>query len=447
MQRGQTDKLDGGCDEKRSFPSAITQKQNTAFHTEHRITVRVILGALTVAGLLLGLLTWVDTPVTSSVRAQVVTPVGTTITPTRQVRVVTEIIAPQSDTAIAGNVSIVGSALLQGFRRYEVHIAKAASEDWRWLVTSEAYVSEGELYRFDTTRLPDGFYDLRLRAIRDDGNYAEVFVQDVEIRNANPPTPTPRLNAAGTALPTDTPTPGTPTTTPAPEFISFVPNGQGIYVPINGGVMRGNFRIIGTANGFVRNPFDHFELYISQAGYEDWQQLRVSTEQYWQNTLHVLDTTKYADGLYDLRLRNVYRDANYDEYEVRNVYIANYTAVREPTPTATPVQIGILRPRPNDNVSGLVEVVGAATSSSFAQWELAWRPSGTEAWALLVSSATPVPAYGQLATLDLAQLPIGAYDFRLRVINQDGSATDFIVPQIRVARPPIPVTPTATPFG
>jgi len=412
-----------------------------------KITVRMILGALAMVGMLVGLLTVVNAPATPSVRAQVVPPVLTTTTPTREVRVVTEITVPQSNNAIAGSISILGSALLPGFRRYEVHIAEAASEDWRWLVTSEAYVSEGELYRFDTTRLPDGFYDLRLRAIRDDGNYMEVIVLDIEIRNANPPTPTPRFNAEGTVLPTDTPTPGTPTATPVPEFISFVPNGQGIFAPINSGVMRGNFRIIGTANGFVRNPFDHFELYISQAGYEDWQQLRVSTEQYWQNTLYVLDTRKYPDGLYDLRLRIVYRDANYDEYEVRNVYIANYTAVREPTPTATPIQIGILRPRPNDNVSGLVEVIGAATSSNFAKWELAWRPSGTELWALLVSSATPVPAYGQLATLDLAQLPVGAYDFRVRVINQDGSATDFIVPQIRVARPPIPATPTPTPFG
>lgn len=370
-----------------------------------------------------------------------------TATPTRVIRLVTEIVLPQTNTAVAGTIGIFGTALLEGFRRYELYIAVASSEDWRWLMTGAEFISEGELYRFDTTRLPDGFYDLRLRSVRDDGNFAEAIVRDVEIRNANPPTPTPRLDAAGTPLPTDTPTPLFPTATPTPAFISFIPNSQGIFAPVNGGVIRGKTPIIGTANGFPRNPFARFELQITQSGYADWQQLRVSEEQYWQNTLYVLDTMQYADGLYDLRLRIVYRDANYDEYEVRNVYIANYTAVREPTPTATPISIGIIRPRPNDNVSGIIEVLGAANTGAFARWELAWRPSGTQLWTVLVSSTEVVPAYGLLATLDLAQLPVGAYDFRLRVINQDESALDFIVPQVRVARPPAPVTPTPTPFG
>lgn len=386
----------------------------------------------------------ITAPATSSVVAQDLT---ATPTPTRVVQIVTELLSPQSDSAVAGTIGITGSALLQGFRRYELHIAVAGSEDWRWLMTGEEYVSEGELYRFDTMRLPDGYYDLRLRAIRDDGNYAEDFARDIEIRNANPPTPTPRLNSEGTPLPTDTPLPVSPTATPTPKYISFIPNGQGIFVPIDGGVMRGQSRIIGTANGFPRNPFDHFELFLSQSGYEAWQQLHVSSEQIWQNTLYVLDTTQYPDGLYDLRLRIVYRDANYDEYEVRNVYIANYTAVREPTATATPIAIGLLQPRPNDQVSGLIEVIGAANTVDFANWELAWRPSGTQLWTLLLSNIEPVPAYGRLATLDLTQLPIGAYDFRLRVINQDGSALDFIVPQVHVARPPAPATPTPTPFG
>ena len=112
-----------------------------------KLTMRMSLGALAVVGVLMGLLTWVDIPTTPAVRAQVVPPALTTTTPTREVRVVTEITAPQANTAIAGNISLLGSALLPGFRRYEVHIAQAASEDWRWLVTSEAYVSEGELYR------------------------------------------------------------------------------------------------------------------------------------------------------------------------------------------------------------------------------------------------------------------------------------------------------------
>lgn len=414
---------------------------------EDKMVVRFCLGALVILGLLLGWVGLFETTGTVMVQAQEVPTAPPTLTPTRPIRLVAEIIAPQSRSAVAGTVPFVGSALLPGFRRYELAIADAASNDWRWLMSSDAYVSEGELYRFDSTRVPDGFYDFRLRAIRDDGNYTEAFIQDVEIRNANPPTPTLQFNPQGTPLPTETPTLAPPTATPTPAFVSFIPNGQGIFVPINGGVMRGKAAIIGTANGFITNPFVHYELYLSQAGAEDWQQLIVNTTQIWQNTLYVLDTTQYPDGLYDLRLRLVYYDANYDEFEVRNVYIANYTAVRDPTPTATPIRIGLISPRPNENVIGRIEVIGAANTANFASWELAWRPSGVQQWTTLLNNQTRVPAYGVLATLDIAQLPVGAYDFRLRVINQDGSTADFIVPQVRVARPPIPATLTPTPFG
>jgi len=414
---------------------------------EDKKFVRFCWGALTILGLLLWWIGLFDATQSVVVQAQEVPTAPPTLTPTRPIRLVTEIFAPQADSVTAGTLVFVGSALLPGFRRYELSIADAASEDWRWLMSSDAYVSEGELYRFDTSRVADGYYDFRLRAIRDDGNYTEAFVENVEIRNANPPTPTFQFNDAGTPLPTATPTPAPSTATPTPAFISFIPNGQGIYVPINGGVMRGKAAIIGTANGFVTNPFVHYELYLSQAGAEDWQQLIVNQMQIWQNTLYVLDTTAYPDGLYDLRLRLVYRDANYDEFETRNVYIANYTAVRDPTPTATPIRIGLISPRPNENVIGRVEVIGVANTANFASWELAWRPSGVQQWTTLLNNQTRVPAYGVLATLDINQLPIGAYDFRLRVINQDGSIADFIVPQVRVARPPIPATPTPTPFG
>ncbi len=404
--------------------------------------------SLITLALLLILSLWIvvaNTPDALPVRAQespLLTP-----TPSRIVRIVTEILLPEADTAVAGTISIYGTALIQGFRRYELSIAVAGSEDWRWLVTGTEFISEGELYRFDTTRLPDDFYDLRLRSIRDDGNYTETFVYDVEIRNANPPTPTPVLNELGTPLPTLTPTPATPTPTPVPLFISYIPNGPGLYQPINNDVMRGRYAIKGTANGTPKTPFERFELSITQSGDADWQQLRVSTDQVWQDILYVLDTTAYTDGLYDLRLRLVYRDGNYNEYEVRNVYIANYTAVRELTPTPTPIAIGIIRPRPNESVNGIIQVVGAANPANLEEWELAWRVSGTADWTPLLTSTEPVAAYGTLATLDLGQLPVGAYDFRLRVINQDGRALDFIVPLIRVVSPPAPVTPTPTPFG
>jgi hypothetical protein len=369
-----------------------------------------------------------------------------TLTPTPDRRVVNEIIAPHSGDAVAGFTAIQGTALIPGFRRYDIHISESGAEDWLGVMTGTDIIRNGTLYLLNTTAYADGFYDLRVRAIDGDGNYTETFVRDLEIRNANPPTPTPQFNELGTPLPPAlTPTPPTPT--PTPEYISFIPGGQGIFSSQDGEVIRGAVPVIGTVNGFPRNPFAHYELYLSESGFEAWEQLIVSDRQIWQNTIYTLDTTVLADGEYDLRLRIVYADGNYDEFEVRRLFVANNTYVFVPTPTATPIRAGILRPLSNANVSGIVEFVGGADTTNFVQWELAWRSSGTLPWTTLVTSGERVPLGGVLATLDLNQLPVGAYDFRLRIVEQDGRRLDYIVPQLRVLRPPPAATPTPTPFG
>lgn len=369
-----------------------------------------------------------------------------TLTPTLDQRIVNEIVAPHSGDAIAGFVYLQGTALIEGFRRYDIHISESGSEDWRWVTSSGNIVRSGNLYLLDTTQYPDGPYDFRIRAVDDLSNYNESFIRDVEIRNANPPTPTPQFNELGTPIP---PVLTVPTATPTatPEYISFIPNGQGIFAPSDGGVVRDTVIVNGTVNGTLKNPFDHYELYLSESGFEAWEQLIASTTQIWQNQIYALDTTRYPDGEYDLLLRIVYRDANYDEFEVRRIFIANNTYVFVPTPTATPIRAGIIRPLPNANVSGIVEFVGGADTTNFARWELAWRPSGTLDWIQLVTSEERVPLGEVLATLDLNQLPIGAYDFRLRIVEQDDRRLDYIVPQLRVLRAPPQATPTPTPFG
>jgi hypothetical protein len=98
-------------------------------------------------------------------------------------------------------------------------------------------------------------------------------------------------------------------------------------------------------------------------------------------------------------------------------------------------------------VSGIVEFVGGTDTTDFAHWELAWRPSGTTAWTELVNSPERIFLGGVLATLDLTTLPVGAYDFRLRIVEQSGRRLDYIVPQLRVIRPPAPATPTPQPVG
>ncbi len=366
-------------------------------------------------------------------------------TATRSRKVVNEIVHPGPGDAVAGYVAFEGTALLPGFRRYDVHIAATGSEDWRWLLTSDLVVRDDTLYLLDSTEYPDGFYDLRVRAVNDAGDYTEAFLRGFEIRNAHPPTPTPELNPLGTPLPSSPlPTPTPPPTLPPTRIPERIPGGQGFYAPNRGDVLRGFVSIVGTVNGTRQHPFERYELYIAPAGTEQWGWLYGSEEQFWQQDIYVLDTTALPDGVYDLRLRIVYRDANYDEYFLRNLLVANQRPGKA-APVHGPVQpLGIQSPVSGETVRGVVNFTGSAVDGSLLRWEMYWAPASTEQWAFLVNSDRPVLT-GLLARLDLSQMPPGPYDFLLRVLRTDGSYTDYPLRNVQVAPPPTPTpVPTAT---
>jgi hypothetical protein len=364
-------------------------------------------------------------------------------TPTKVIKVINEITHPKNGDAVFGFVRIQGYASIDSFRRYDVHIAVAGSESWQWLATSLNPVYDDIIHLLDSTQFPDGLYDVRVRVLRDDGNYTEDFLRGIEIRNANPPTITPALNELGTPLPTPTPTLITPTPTFTPEFISNINDGPGIFYPYNNIVLRGIVKIIGTVFGKPNLRFERYELAISPAGYGEWAVLHSSDEQIWQDTLYKLDTRAFPDGLYDLRLRIVFENGNYDEYEVRNIYIANNTVVNLPTATPTPPTKGIFFPESGSIITGTIAITGTANIPNFQRWELYWTPSGTEAWSLLVNSTTPV-TNGLLARLDVSQLLPGFYDLRLRVYNWNGLYEEYFAR--RLALPEPTPTPTVTPF-
>lgn len=367
-----------------------------------------------------------------------------TPTPTRVFKVINQITHPQAGDAVAGVVEIRGYALIQAFRKYDVHIAVAGSENWRWLQTSTDVIADSTIYRLDTRQYADGRYDLRIRAVRDDGNYSEAFLRNLEIRNANPPTPTPEFNPQGTQLPTATPTLVTPTGTPTPEFISNISDGPGLFAPYSNQVVRGRVRIIGTANGKPNVLFEHFELALSKAGLSQWEVLLANDQQVWQNTLLEWDTSQWPDGAYDLRLRIIFTDGNYDEYQVRNLFVANYTRVQRPTATPTPPTKGIFSPRSGSIITSTISITGTATILNFQRWQLSWANSGEEEWSTLLESTTP-QGNALLARLDLSQLPAGQYDLRLRVFNVKGEYADYFTRRLQVVAPT--PTPTLAPPG
>jgi hypothetical protein len=383
------------------------------------------------------------------------TPFGTppdslfTPTATPDFRIVNEITHPQPGDAVAGFAPIVGTAVITDFVQYQVHLSPAGAENWSWLATSSKVVRNGILHILNTYELQDGFYDIRVRAIRRDGNYSEAFLRKLEVRNANPPTATPAVNELGTPQPAEPLlpiTPQPPTATPTPIYRSFVENGQGIFEPRNGDILRGNVSIVGTANGKTYlNPFERYELYVVPNGGMEWGWLYTSDQEFWQSPLYTWDTTTVKDGFYDLRLRIVYRDANYDEYFVSRLRVANQTPNKvlqqQDQISTSKTAPGVYFPLDGAQISGIMRMEGTTAVRDLLRWEVYWSPAGAENWQFLVSDTRPL-VDGNLANLDLSLLPGGAYDFRLRIVRQDYTHTDYHVRNVQ-ATPPTP-TPLPT---
>ncbi len=148
------------------------------------------------------------------------------------------ITSPQSGQSVRGSVQITGSALHPAFQRYELYFTVEPGENWVFIGEARTNpVSNGVLGTWETGGLPDGNYSLRLRVVRQDGNYDEGFARNIVVANTTPPTPTPTdtpafdvqatlpppIDSVVTPTPAATPTPAVieqpdiPTPTPRPS--------------------------------------------------------------------------------------------------------------------------------------------------------------------------------------------------------------------------------------
>ncbi len=111
-------------------------------------------------------------------------------------------------------------------------------------------------------------------------------------------------------------------------------------------VVRGRVTIEGTA---VHPNFLRYELYYSPEPVRDDSWVFIGEAHYNQvanGFLGTWDTTSLPDGLYSLRLRVVRQDANYEEYIVRGLQVANTQPTDTPTPAATPTPTATPTPLP-----------------------------------------------------------------------------------------------------
>jgi hypothetical protein len=122
------------------------------------------------------------------------------------------ITSPAPGSAISGDVTIQGTAVIEPFQKYELHYKLEPSGDDAYIYFDgrTSPVVNGQLGVWRASGLPPGTYSLRLRVVKADGNYAEYFSPNLTLNQGAAATPTLA------ASPTFTPT-ATPTFTPAPS--------------------------------------------------------------------------------------------------------------------------------------------------------------------------------------------------------------------------------------
>jgi hypothetical protein len=141
------------------------------------------------------------------------------------------ITSPAPEEVLRGEVSISGRVDLPGFVSARLEFAYAANptDTWFTIQTFSQPVPESTLATWDTTRITDGSYILRLRVAFEDGTAQEATVP-VQIGNDLLPTATPEPTS--TPLPDSVflPTPfllaasPTPTELPRPTPTPLPPN-------------------------------------------------------------------------------------------------------------------------------------------------------------------------------------------------------------------------------
>ena len=134
------------------------------------------------------------------------------------------ILSPQQGEVLQGVVTIRGSSNAAGFLSSEVDFAYSgdATGTWFLIASGGQPVDLDTLAAWDTTRITDGNYDLRLRVTLGDKTHMDAIVTNLRVRNYTPvETPTP----APTAIqPTLTPTETlTPTPFPTPTSLPLNP--------------------------------------------------------------------------------------------------------------------------------------------------------------------------------------------------------------------------------
>jgi hypothetical protein len=153
-----------------------------------------------------------------------------------------EISRPAAGDTVSGVVTILGSASSPNFDHFELSFGYDPNPTDTWFSIGDVVstqVSFGRLGLWDSTRISDGTYMLRLIVTLDDGSVIQDVVEGIDVRGFGSGRPAPGSGTPGTSetLPVGgsiigatTPTAGAAQTAEPPSPISEA-SGRGIDVP------------------------------------------------------------------------------------------------------------------------------------------------------------------------------------------------------------------------
>lgn len=98
---------------------------------------------------------------------------------------IASITSPVDGQQLSGIVRITGSANHPEFDRYEIAYGPDPNPNdaWQPFSSNSQPVTNDVLGLWDTTRVADGGYMLRLRVVRKDSNYQEAFIRGLRVAN------------------------------------------------------------------------------------------------------------------------------------------------------------------------------------------------------------------------------------------------------------------------
>jgi hypothetical protein len=227
------------------------------------------------------------------------------------------------------------------------------------------------------------------------------------------------------------------TATAAVNVAQAAQNANGIVTPKDGATVGGIVVVAGYANS---PNFNRWQLDLLPGG-KTGQPMFLSLGNAPGAFTYNLNTTSFQPGDYQLRLRVVRNDSNYDEYFSKVTFaaapskpaISPGAAVVTATHEAVAQNVnGIVTPKDGATIGGVVVVAGYANSTSFMKWQLDLVPSGVVGVVpvFLTLGTTPGSFTYNLAT---GLFPPGKYDLRLRVVHENSNYDEYLT-RVTIAR-------------